>query len=308
MSVGTERSARDLLAKTIAKELDLRSKEFLAPYTEHCKTAVVKMDGVNYKFRIVGFQGSGFGVFAPIDPTCARFARDGDFAQVQQYLELLPQVHMILVCETDLGWCGYPFNIESAQKKLGVDCEIIIRNISDVERFDVVSVRCDGTSFWYHEPFAGADPVKANELRECFAMRTKPLQMAVRRNRMKGVTPEEKKAFEMALDSWRTFQKQTTEGRVKELLARGGADLDNYVIRGNQIEITWQAKGGAYYKSRVNKETLDVVSAGICLNSADNRFHLKDLPGIIRQGEDEKVIYVTEQVVNNPRHIDVDGS
>ncbi|MHA2279464.1 MAG: hypothetical protein ACXAC5_01040 [Promethearchaeota archaeon] len=293
---GEGTNARDLLARTIAKERDLRSQEFLAPYTEQSTTAIVKMDGVNYRFRIVGFQGSGFGVFAPIDPTCARFVRDGDFARVHEYLELLPQLYFILVCETDLGWCGYPFNLESAQRRLGVDCEVIIRNISDIERFDVVSVRCDGRNFWYHEPFSGADPVKADELRECFALRSSPLQMQRRKKMIKGLTPEEKKAFEIALTSWQLFQRQTTEGRLKEFLARGGAGLDGYVIRGNQIEITWQAKSGSYYKSRVRKETLDVVSAGICLSGADQRFHLKDLPGIIEQGEAEGAIYVTEDV------------
>jgi len=130
--------------------------------------------------------------------------------------------------------------------------------------------------------------------------------MSRRRKQLKGLTPEEKRAFDMALSSWRVFQRQTTEGQIKELLALGGADLDRYVIRGNQIEITWQAKSGSYYKSRIDKATMDVVSAGICLNDEDKKFHLKDLPGVIREGEEEGVIYITDRVVDNPRHIDVE--
>jgi len=306
-SRGKGKSARDLLAKTIAKERNFRAQEFLAPYTEQSKTAIVKMDGVNYKFRIVGFQDCGFGVFAPIDATCARFARDADFDKVDEYLRLLPQIHFILVCETDLGWCGYPLNLESSTKRLGVDCEVIVRNVSDVERFDVISARSDGRNFWYECPFAGGDPVKANDLRECFALRTEPYKMDRAFRQLKGLTPEEKRSFDMAMSSWRAFQRQSTEGRIKELLAHGGADLDHYVIRGNQIEITWQAKSGSYYKSRVSKDTMDVVSAGICLDGEDRKFHLKDLPGVIREGEEEGVIYITDQVVDNPRHLDVDG-
>lgn len=289
-----------------AKERKVRSQEFLAPYTEQSKHAVVKIDGMNYRFRIVGFQGSGFGVFQPVDPTCARFVRAAEFDQAYDYLQVLPKMYVILVCQTDLGWCAYPFNTESAKIKFGVDFEIIVRNVSDVERFDVVTVRCDGRNFWYEEPFIGSDPVKADSFRECFALRTDPLKQRQALDKIKGITPEERKSFDLALASWRQFQKQSTEGRLKEMLALGGAELDNYVIRGEQIEITWQAHSGTYYKSRVDKNTLDVVSAGICLNNEDQKFHLKDLPGIIREGEDGGLIYITDRVVDEPRYLDTE--
>lgn len=300
------KNARDLLAKMSAKEREVRSQEFLAPYTEQSKHAIVKIDGLNYRFRIVGFQGSGFGIFMPIDPTCARFARTAEFDQVHNYLQILPKIHVILVCQTDLGWCAYPFNTESAKRRLGVDFEIIVRNASDIERFDVVTVRCDGRNFWYEEPFIGSDPVKSEALRECFALRTQQFKMDTALKKLKGITPEERKSFDLALSSWRQFQRQSTEGRIKEMLAAGGAELDNYVIRGKQIEITWQAHSGRYYKSRVDKDTLDVVSAGICLSGEDKKFHLKDLPGVIREGEDGGLIYITDRVVDNPRGIDYD--
>lgn len=288
-------TAQDLLAKTTAKERKVRSQDFLAPYTEQSKHAIVKIDGVNYRFRIVGFKGSGFGVFKPIDPTCARFARAAEFDQIYEYLQMLPKMHVILVCQTDLGWCAYPFNTESAQRKFGVDFEIIVRNASDIERFDVVTVRCDGRNFWYEEPFIGSDPIKADSLRECFALRTEPLKMQRAFDKLKGMTPEERKSFDLALASWREFQKQSTEDRIKEMLSVGGADLDKYVIRGEQIEITWLSRSGKAYKSRVDKKSLDVISPGICLNNDDSRFHLKDLPGVIHEGEDGNHIYVTDR-------------
>lgn len=289
-----------------AKEREVRFQEFLAPYTEQSKHAIVKIDGVNYRFRIVGFKGSGFGIFQPIDPTCARFVKVAEFDQTYEYLQILPKMHVILVCQTDLGWCAYPFNTESAKIKFGVDFEIIVRNASDIERFDVVTVRCDGRNFWYEEPFIGSDPVKSDSLRECFALRTEPLKMQRALDGLKGKTPEESKSFDLALVSWRQFQRQSTESRLKEMLAAGGGELDNYVIRGRQIEITWQAHSGTYYKSRVDKETLDVVSAGICLAGEDKKFHLKDLPGVIKEGEDGGHIYITDRVVDNPRGVDVD--
>ena len=300
------KTAQHLLAKIATKEREVRSQEFLAPYTEQSKSAVVKIDGVNYRFRIVGFQGSGFGVFLPIDPTCAKFVRDAELDQTWEYLELLPKLYVILAYQTDLGWCAYPFNAESSKAKFGLDFEVIVRDASDVERFDVITVRCDGRNFWYQEPFAGCDPVKADSLREAFAKRTEPFKMEKIFKQIKGLTPEERKTFDLAMASWRQFQRQSTEGRVKQMLAEAGAELDNYVIRGKQIEITWQAHSGRYYKSRIDKETFDVVSAGICLSGTDERFHLKDLPGVIREGEEGGLIYVTDQVVNNPRGVDVD--
>lgn len=289
------KTVRELLAKVSARERKVRSQEFLAPYTEQSKHAIVKIDGVNYHFRIVGFRGSGFGVFQPIDPTCARFARAAEPDQTHDYLQLLPKMYVILVCQTDLGWCGYPFNIESSKTKFGIDFEIIVRNASDIERFDVVTVRCDGRNFWYEEPFVGSDPIKAEDLRECFALRTEPAKMQRDLEKIKGVTPEERKSFDLALASWREFQKQSTEERIKEMLSVGGADLDKYVVRGEQIEITWQSRSGKAYKSRVDKKSLDVISPGICLNNDDSRFHLKDLPGVIHEGEDGGHIYVTDQ-------------
>lgn len=302
MSQERKKTARDLLAEFSAKEIEVRTKSFFAPYAEISKFAIVKIDGANYRFRIIGFQGSGFGIFRPVDPTCARFVRAADFEHVHNYLQLLPKYHFILVCQTNLGWCAYPFNAEVARRKLGAETEVIIRNVSDVDRFDVVTVRYDGMNFWYEEPFSGADPVKAETLRECFVLRTDQLKMKKKIDNLKGLTPEEKRSLDLALASWREYQQQTTEGRLREWLAHGGADLDNYVIRGEQIEITWQARSGRCYRSRVEKSNLDVVSAGICLSGGDSKFHLKDLPGLIEVGEKRGVIYTTA----HPQDLDLD--
>lgn len=307
MSSGTPaKTAKDLLAKMAQKEREVRRQEFLAPYTEQSQSAIVKIDGVNYRFRVVGFQGSGFGIFLPIDPTCAKFVREAELDQMWEYLELLPKLHVILAYQTDLGWCAYPFNVESTKARFGLDFEIIVRNASDVERFDVVTVRCDGRNFWYQEPFVGSDPIKSDALRAAFALRSDSYKMQAVINGIKGLTPEEYKTFDLAMASWRQFQRQSIEGRVKQILAEAGAELDNYVVRGKQIEITWQAHSGTYYKSRIDKETFDVVSAGICLNNEDDRFHLKDLPGVIKEGEQGGLIYITDQVVDNPRGVDLD--
>lgn len=275
----------DLLVKVSAKERELRQREFFSPYTPDSKFAVVKMVGTNYKFRILGANGSGFGVFCPTDPTCARFVKEADLLQSQSYLSLWPKVYLILVCNTDLGWCAFPFNLSSAKAQLGLEQEVIVRNVSDVERFDVVVARYDGMRFWYEEPFAGADPVKAAALRDCYINR--------KMKKIAGITPEERKSFDMSLSALQMVQRLTTEGRIKETLATAGSSLEEYVIRGRNIEISWQAQSGAVHNSLIDAKTFDVVSAGICVNDGDRKFHLRDLPGIVKKGEDLGAIYRT---------------
>lgn len=297
------RSANEILAKVSAQEKELRQREFLSPYTSDSKFAVVKMVGTNYKFRIIGSTGSGFGIFQPVDPTCARFVREADATQSQSYLALLPKAYFILVCPTDLGWCAFPFNVSAAKAQLGVEQEIIVRNVSDVERFDVVVARYDGMRFWYEEPFAGADPVKASDLRGCYENRQNVTTMQRKIRKISGLTPEDRKSLDLALSAWQQIQTVSVEGRIRETLAIGGAELEGHVIRGRNIEISWQAQSGVAHNSLIDAKTFDVVSAGICLNDEDRKFHLKDLPGIIKAGEDRGAIYRTRGVY---RGIDID--
>lgn len=295
--------ARELLEKVTAEEVHLRSKQFLAPYASDSKFVVVKMLGANYRFRIVGGHGDGFGIFQPTDPTCARYIKEADPLHCQEYLKLWPRLYLILVYQTDLGWCGYPHNVAAAKEKIQLNQEVIVHNVSDVERFDVVAVRYDGVRFWYEEPFVGADPVKAAQLRAAFVERQDNYKMTSRLEKIRDTTPEEIKSFELAMFSWRQFKRMNTEEQLQEMLEMGGAHLENYVVRGKNIDISWRAESGSRFNSLIDRDTFDVVSAGICLNDQDQKFHLKDLAGIIKMGEEREAIFRTRQV----RGIDLDG-
>lgn len=286
---------KDLLSKFAQEERNFRQKEFLAPFTPKSRTAIVKMNGVNYDFRIVGHKsfGSGFGVFKPIDHSCAKFVKVAEYEQIRPYLDILPKVHMILCYETDDGWVSYPMNVESSKATLGLDREIIVKNVTDCERFDVVTARYDGAHFWFDEMFAGADVVKSEDMRNCFDPSTTVKKMRDALGAIKGLTPEDHKAFDVMLASWTLFKQVTTEDRLKHFIEPGGGKLKKYVLRGDHVEILWNSESGASYVSVVQKDTLDVVSAGICLSGEDNKFHLKDLPFIVVQGEQRDAIYRT---------------
>ena len=295
---------RDLLNKFAAKELEFRSKEFVAPYVHipgRPSYAIVKMDNVNYRFRIVGFSGAGIGIFKPTDPTCAKFSNNAEYDLVREFYDKLPASHFILSFQTEEGWCAYPMNMQVANQKLGLDSEVLIRNISDVERFDTVIARYDGYNFWFDEPFAGADLLKAQSMREAFDLRVNTAKSVAAIEKIKGLTPEERKSFNLALESWKVFTKQTTEEKIKHLLEIGGGSLRSYVVRGANIEVRWKSVSGADYTSVVKKDSFDIVSSGICLSGEDKKFHLKDLPGIIAHGEEQGLIYVI-----NPPHRAID--
>lgn len=285
-------AARDLIEKFAAKEKAAISQQIFAPYTPASKYAYIKIDRLTYRFRIVGQNGSGFGVFAPIDATCAKYTGEADVAQVRGYFDVLPSLPIILSYQTEQGWVGYPVNQQSARSSLGLISEVIVRNVTDCQRFDNIVARFDGIHFWYDDVFSGSDPVKSESMRECFsgghaeAMKTKI-------GLIKGITPEDKTAFDLAIISWIQFKKLSTETRLKEVLCAGGGKLGSYVLRGANIEVKWVAPSGSNYTTVVNKESLDVVSAGICLSGGDQKFHLKDMPFIVQVGEDRGLIYRT---------------
>ncbi len=285
---------RKLLNEMAKKERNLCSQDFIAPFTPRSKIALIKLDGLNYKFRIVGFNGSGFGLFRPIDASCAKYVRTAPIEKVRQFLELLPRIHLILAYEADQGWVAYPMNMESATSSLGLQSEAIVLNVSDCERFDVITARYDGMNFWYDEIFVGADPVKSEAMRECFLPDATAKQMQAKLSQIKGITPEDKKSFDLAIGSWIIFKKMTTEAKISEMFSQAGAKLGSYVVRGANIDVRWTSTSGREYRSTIVKETFDVVSAGICLAGGDKSFHLKDLPFIIEEGEKRQAIYRTE--------------
>ncbi len=305
--------ARELRDRLAAKEQEFRRSEFLAAYTERSKKIFVRVENVVCSFRVVGQPGSGFGVFKIVDGNCARFVKAAPFDLQRRFLDMLPKLHLILSFESDRGWVACPMNAESARKSLGLDSETYVQNVSDCERFDVITARYDGVNFWFDEVFIGADPQKSEAMRRCFVKDRTPQQMKTSLARVKSVTPEENEAFRLALASWAMYQRTTTEERIKKTLADSGATMASYVVRGTNIEVRWKTTKGEEYTSLVKKETLDVVSAGICLAGQDKKFHLKDLPYVIEEGEGRDLIYTTdvqgryvEDRRGNRRGIDMD--
>lgn len=280
--------AKELLRKFSSKEADVRTKEFVSPYNEKTKTAIVSIDGLVYKFAISGFNGSGIGRFKPANALSAVYVSEAEFDERIIYLESLPVLNVILSYQNDKGWIAVPHDANLAKNRFGIEGPLIVHNVSDAQAFDTIKTRYDGNSFWYEDFASFADLIKSQEMRTAFSMYAKKKEI-----RIPKTTPEDNAAFELAKKSWEFFVKTSTESRIKELLENGGANLGSYVVRGDNIEIKWKSSSGSKYNSVVKKDTFDVVTSGICLSGQDLKFHLKDLPGIIERGERRGLIHRT---------------
>lgn len=290
-----------LFQKIINKERDFRSREFLAPYNSHLTKAVIKMDGMHYRFHIDGHKGSGIGIFMPVDATHALYKEEASWELSQKYMKVLPFIHMILAYETEDGWVAYPMHSETARIKLGVGLSVVY-NVSDAERFDVVTAKFDGINFWHDDIFTGADLTKSQLMREAFNMKWLPSKMRTKFKKIKGTTPEDKETFELAIDSWLHFKKVSTEEQLQEVLKPGGGKFQSYIVRGKNLEVKWTSKSGRLYISTVRKESFDGICAGFCVDGEDTKFHLKDYPFIAAIGEADNAIYETTY-----RNIDYEG-
>lgn len=276
---------KNVFNKLAKQEREVRVRDFVSPYVERSKFAFVKFANMSYRFRIIGFNNDGFGIFHPIDPLTARFVKQADFDVIRQYLSVLPVFKFIIVCETDIGWCACPYNTESMAKKIGEATEVIIRLASDVQRFDVINTRFDGYTFWFDSLSTEIDVNVSIRLRNIFQKSQQFNYVEERLDDIPGLTPEYKTAYKLAISALQLSKKNTVEGNIKKFLGRGQAELDSYVIRGDNIEIKWRTISNRIYHSLIDVKTMDVVSAGICLSGQDNKFHLKDLPGVVNEGE-----------------------
>ena len=91
------------------------------------------------------------------------------------------------------------------------------------------------------------------------------------------------------------MDKSTTETdvvrqRVGESLSHAGAELIDYLERGDSFRVTF-SMGGRRYTSSVSKNDLTVQVAGICLSGEDQKFDLSSLVGVLREGRRSGSIY-----------------
>jgi len=77
-------------------------------------------------------------------------------------------------------------------------------------------------------------------------------------------------------------RRATGEGRLQDALEHAGAELNEFTERGDVYAVTYTVDGERH-TSVVDRRSLTVVTAGICLSGQDEKFDLASLVGVLRE-------------------------
>jgi hypothetical protein len=290
------------IERLAAEEQKFLDQEFLAPVVRE-GIVRVRMGGVECRLQIEPPDFEGWGVFQPVSLRQARLLRQAGLAERRHYLNLFPMVRLIVCRRQGRRWFGAAASF--GDTRLRIEGLAPIELAEEVQPFDVVAVRYDGSIFWFDDPDSRRDPATAAYLRAALDDNTEPGQLDRR-----GLTAEERAAYELLY--WERVRPtrghdlqhanarrqrspaqadSTTEDpvaqRLRESLSHAGARLIGYVERADGFQVTYRA-GGQQFTTAVDKEDLTIQVAGICLSGEDRKFDLASLVGVLREGERDR--------------------
>jgi len=233
---------------------------------------------VTLKIRPKNFEG--WGVFAPVSYREAKFIREPNMEEKEQYMKLFPRLRLILCRRTNDVWHGIPAN--QADTRFRIQGLVPVRLPQEVQLFDVVVCRFDGENMFYQEHDSRQSAKNGDYLREQLVKLLEPAKLE-----LEGLSQEERDAYLMALgpalEADAEARKDHTEERLKKALTHAGAQYTSYIERDQTYTIEYTVDGHTH-RSVVDKKNLEVQSAGICLAGGDRNFDLQSLVGVIRQG------------------------
>ena len=268
---------RDLINRVARREQEVRSQQFLAPCVRGGRVRT-RVDGLVYTFAPQPSNFEGWGIFQPKSDRVAEVIEPADFIQVAQYLESLPSLRLWLASPLQgQTWLAYPANESDMQQRMGVAKPIPVRLVEDGTQFEPIVARWDGCSYWFETGDRRADPMLAESLREPFKQVKPPADV-----RLKGLTPELRTAYDLAIRQVRGMQQRQDEIRLRDALRLGGAELQQFRDRQDYWHVEWTTRDGDRHTSAISKGDLTVISAGICLSGGDRAFDLQSLVGVVK--------------------------
>lgn len=269
----------DLLNKLENQEKDFLSQRIFSPYVKGSSKITVRINGVVYTFKVSTRKKDGFGIFKAKDHSNLRLIRSANEDEVSEYLQIFKKAKAILVAQGD-RWIAFPFNVESFSTRFGVGNIFTAMMVDNAEILDIVDLRFDGANFWFDSVSYGNN---SDKLMEC-----KDLILNGNYNLPKGLTsglsPEEQQAVKFAKHFHKESNLSDLEKRLSYEFEKVNASVDSFSERGDLVEVQWR-DGNRKYSSVLNKDTLSVAVAGICLSGGDRAFDLKSLVTVTRQAE-----------------------
>lgn len=270
------RNISDALSRLAAAEDRFLHSEFLAPVPGGGRVQV-RVAGVVCTLRILPADFTGWGVFRPTSHSEAHLVRSATLAERKRYLDLFPRVRLVLVGEHDGQWHAVP--AQRGDSRLNITGAVPVRFVEESQAFEVIESRFDGSQFWYAGPDAGWDAAMASYLRTEFAKQTPPGQL-----HRPGLTAAERESYALAFEATEAARRNREQDRIRGALAHAGAELTNFVERGDVYTVAYTVDGHRHV-SAVAKADLTVQVAGICLSGEDSHFDLQSLVGVIREAQ-----------------------
>jgi hypothetical protein len=299
-----------LLNRLAAAEDEFLRQEFMAPALRGGMVRV-RIAGALCRIRIAPAEFEGWGVFRPASHTNANLVRHASLAQRRRYLDLFPLFRLIICRRAGNTWFGSAASYGDARIHFEGMAPLLLAE--DVQLFDCVRARYDGSQFWFDELDMRHDPGTSAYLRAALAETTPPEAL-----QRPGLTAEERAAYELnywqlvqptesgdrldaeeqgnALHRRRSKRPRPNEAppldadpvrrRLRESLSHAGAELVDYLERADSFRVRYTV-GGRQYTSSVDKQDLTVQVAGICLSGEDQKFDLGSLVGVLREGNEQ---------------------
>lgn len=271
-----------LFDKLAAAEEEFFGSRFLSPVLRG-QPIKVRIEGIVMDLKVRPKDFEGWGIFGMYGKKTARFIEEPNMRQKAEYLNLFPRFSLIVCQRNDDGVRGILAN--RADTRINVQGQIPVALPVEVQMFDSVDVRFDGSTFWFEAKSTHRSPRIGQAMRDGLIAETEPNDLNI-----EGSTFEERLAYAIGFDHEIESKKDRKEDRLKKALERGGATLRSYIERGNTYTVEFDVDGRRV-RSVVDSETLSVTNAGICLTdhntgrAYDTEFDLQSLVGVIREGQ-----------------------
>jgi len=163
-----------------------------------------------------------------------------------------------------------------------------IRLADNLELFDVVNVRFDGSNFLYESHNHSLDNRLLEEMSQV-------KEFFKKKRLMKYCPSRFQEAYILATEHRKNTEKLTKEQQIQTALVRTNAKLQRYVEQNGEYVVTFDVDGRTF-TSRVNKD-LRVITSGICLSGKDSDFDLQSLVTVFQekiQNDDDDGYYDTD--------------
>jgi hypothetical protein len=274
-----------LFAKLAAQESKFKNVKFLSPVLRGQKVRVRIAEIVMSLSIDEPKRFQGWGVFQPTSYTSAKFVREPSLAERSNYLNLFPVIRLVASYRKNRIWFGVPATQSDA--RFGIGDAIPISLSDGFEKFDTVITRFDGQRCWFEKLDPRRSVRISKQLRESLRDHIAPEVLSIA-----DCTPTERTVYENSLlfaleakHRAKFARMDRDEVRIREALQRGGGNYQSHREIGESFTVTYEVNGHAHH-STVDKHSLSVQSAGICLDGFDANFDLQSLVGVLIEGHE----------------------